>query len=68
MSKKVKIRTGYLVPIAVIDLSIKGLFIYDIDSNWDDETIEEFLIEQGRHLSNCSWGVFDGEIVDLRNE
>ena len=59
---------SYLVPMAVIDQSINGLFFYDIESDWNDERIEEYLREQGRHPSNCSWGVFDGEIVDLRGE
>jgi len=59
---------GYIVTIAVIDQSINALFIYDIDSDWNNEETEEFLISQGRHLSNCSWGLFDGEITDLRGE
>lgn len=59
---------GHIVPIAVIDQSINGLFLYDIDSDWNDEEIENFITSQGRHLSNCSWGIFDGKIVDLRNE
>jgi hypothetical protein len=59
---------SYIVPIAVIDQSVNGLFLYDIDSNWDSEKIEEFINSQGHHLSNCSWGVFDGQTIDLRNE
>ena len=54
--------------IAVIDLSCRGLFIYDVPKDFDIEQIEEFLHEKGGHLSNCSWGEFDGEIVDLREE
>jgi hypothetical protein len=59
---------GYLIPVACIDQSVNGLFLYDVDCDWSAERIEEFLIEQGRHISNCSWGIFDGEITDLRNE
>jgi len=54
--------------IAVIDHSVNGLFIYSVDENFNEEKIEEFLTEQGRHISNCSWGEFDGEIIDLTNE
>lgn len=57
--------------IAVIDQSVSVLFLYilpfHIDEN-DTEAIEEFITAQGRHLSNCSWGMFDEEITDLRNE
>lgn len=58
--------TGYLVPIAVIDQSMNALFIYEIDSDWNSEQVEKFITSQGRHLSNCSWGIFDGEIIDDR--
>lgn len=54
--------------IAVLDHSINALFIYDVPKEFDVEQMEEFLHEQGRHLSNCSWGEFDGTITDLRNE
>lgn len=54
--------------IAVIDQSVNGLFIYTVPEDFDNEQIEDFLDIQGRHLSNCSWGEFDGEIVDLTNE
>lgn len=59
---------GYLIDVAVIDSSVTGLFLYHVDSDWNDEAIEEFLHSQGRHLSNCSWGVYDGEIIDLRDD
>ena len=59
---------GYIVPLAVIDQSVNALFIYDIDSDWNNDETEAFLVSQGRHLSNCSWGVFDGEITDLRGD
>ena len=59
---------GYIVPIAVIDCSISSLFIYNIDSDWTCEDVEHFLNTQGRKLNQCSWGVFDGEITDLRDE
>jgi hypothetical protein len=49
--------------IAVIDSSTLGLFIYDVDKNFDSEQIEEFINKQGHHLSNCSWGEFEGEII-----
>ena len=54
--------------IAVIDLSVVGLFIYDVNPLFGSEEIEDFIHSQGHHLSNCSWGAFDGEIVDLRDE
>jgi hypothetical protein len=52
--------------IAVIDLSVPSLDIYDVPKEYDSEEIEEFLREKGYHLSNCSWGVFQGEINDHR--
>lgn len=54
--------------IAVIDSSVNGLFIYDIPKDFNTESIEEFMHQQGRHLSNCNWGEFDGEIIELTNE
>lgn len=53
--------------IAVIDLSTSSLCIYDVPEDYDSEQIEEFIYEEGHHLSNCSWGEFDGEINDYRN-
>jgi len=53
--------------IAVIDLSTLALCIYDVNDDMDSEEIEEFIHGQGHHLSNCSWGEFDGEINDYRN-
>jgi len=54
--------------IAVIDLSIPSLTIYDVDENWSCEEIEEHLYtDRGHNLGNCSWGVFEGEINDTRN-
>lgn len=55
-----------MIAIAVIDLSISGLFIYDVPEDFDSEQIEDFINSQGHHLSNCSWGCFDGDITDLR--
>tara|TARA_R110000787_G_scaffold71266_6_gene158708 strand:- start:85 stop:270 length:186 start_codon:yes stop_codon:yes gene_type:complete len=52
--------------IAVIDLSTNGLFLYSVPKEFGAEAVEEFIIGQGHHLSNCSWGEFDGDIVDLR--
>lgn len=54
--------------IAVIDLSYPSLFLYTINKNWDNDKIEKFIYLQGHKLSNCSWGVFDGEILDLRTK
>ena len=59
---------GYLVPIAVIDSSITSLFLYEIDSDWNHEQVETYLYAQGRKPSNCSWGVIDGTIIDLRED
>lgn len=52
--------------IAVIDHSINGLFIYNVDKDFDSNSIEVVLHEQGHRLSNCIWGEFDGQINDLR--
>ena len=52
--------------IACIDQSVNGLFIYAVPTHFDNDDIEGFLTAEGRHLSNCSWGEFDGDIVDLR--
>ena len=54
--------------IAVIDLSNASLSIHDVDDDLDCEGIEEALRALNYHLSNCSWGAFDGTINDLRNE
>ena len=56
------------ISIAVIDLSTASLDIYDVPCAFDSEQIEEFLREKGFHLSNCSWGEFQGEINDHRKE
>lgn len=52
--------------IAVIDLAVKGLFLYRVDESLTSEEIEIEINKKGHHLSNCSWGEYDGEIVDLR--
>ena len=54
------------VAIAVIDMSTLTLHIHNTPERWDSEETEEFLRESGYHLSNCSWGEFDGEIHDER--
>lgn len=54
--------------IAIIDLSNTSLTIIDVDDKLNSEEIEEILIEKGFHLSNCSWGAFDGIINDERDE
>jgi hypothetical protein len=54
------------VAIAIIDMSTSTLTILDVPAKWDCEETEEFLDENGYHLSNCSWGEFDGEIHDDR--
>lgn len=54
--------------IAVIDQSVSGLFLYTVEEHWDSVETEEFIHSQGHHISNCSWGVFDGQIVDLRDD
>lgn len=53
--------------IAVIDHSTNSLFIYDINEKFTTEQIEKFLDKKHHHLSNCSWGEFDGEIIDNRD-
>lgn len=52
--------------LAVIDQSVNGLFIYDIEPGLCNEEIEEVIASNGHHLSNCSWGEFDGKIEDQR--
>lgn len=52
--------------IAVIDLSNSTLSVHDVDSSLDSEGIEDALRELGYHLSNCSWGAFDGVVLDYR--
>tara|TARA_R110000772_G_scaffold17332_9_gene48392 strand:+ start:638 stop:844 length:207 start_codon:yes stop_codon:yes gene_type:complete len=52
--------------IAVIDMSTSTLDILSVPTGWGFEETEEFLMEQGYHLSNCSWGAFNGEINDKR--
>ncbi len=57
-----------MIAIAVIDQSINGLFLYDVPEDYTSEEINNYIESQGRQLSLCTWGVFDGEIVDLRDE
>lgn len=52
--------------IAVIDLSIATLTILNVPDSWVAWEIEEELRNKGFHLSNCSWGAFDGHINDER--
>ena len=54
--------------IAIIDLSFGTLTILEVPTNLDSEQTEELLREKGFDLSNCSWGAFDGEIRDERND
>ena len=54
--------------LAVIDQSVNGLFIYDIEEGLSNDEIETFIHSKGHHLSNCEWGEFDGQIEDQRNE
>ena len=57
-----------MIAIAVIDQSINGLFLYQVPEHYTSEEINNYIESQGRQLSLCTWGVFDGEIVDLRDE
>ncbi len=57
-----------MIEIAVIDQSINGLFLYKVPEHYDSSQINEYIESQGRQLSLCTWGVFDGEIIDLRDE
>lgn len=52
--------------IAVIDLSVTTLTIYDVPDKWGSEEIEWFLQEEGYRINEISWGAFDGEINDKR--
>ena len=54
------------VAIAVIDLSVTTLTIYDVPAIWDSEEVEGFLQEKGYRMSQISWGEFDGTINDER--
>lgn len=56
-----------VINIAVIDLSVSGLYLYNVPREFDSEQVEEFITSQGHHMSNCSWGEYNGGIVDLRN-
>ena len=58
--------TGYIVPIAVINSNTLQLEIHDVDSDWDSERIEEFIESKGHKISECNWGIFDGNINDYR--
>ena len=53
--------------IAVIDLTINELFIYDVPEENTNEQTEEFIMSK-HHLNSCSWGVINGTINDLRND
>ena len=54
--------------IAVIDQSMNAVFLYSVPDTHHTDEIEEFIEKQGRDLSFCTWGEFDGYLVDLRNE
>ena len=52
-----------------IPFNIERVFwIYDVPGNWDKDRCEAFVDEQGHHLSNSDFGMFDGEVMDLRDE
>ena len=57
-----------LVAVAVIDLSVGGLSIYDIPDGLSSEDAEDVLIAKGHKMSQCSWGYFDGKIEDNRSD
>jgi hypothetical protein len=54
--------------IVVIDQSTKDVFLYSVPDTHHTDEIEEFIEKQGRNLSFCIWGEFDGGLFDLRNE
>ena len=58
------------VAVAVIDRSVSSLFVYDVPEyiTRDESLLDDYLTKNGRKTSQCSWGVFDGNIEDLRHD
>lgn len=66
--KKIIMNEQILVAVAVIDMSVGGLSIYDLPDGLSSEEAEDILIKKGHKMSCCSWGYFDGKIEDNRND
>lgn len=65
--EKTEYNCDELDAVAIIDMSNSSLTIIDVPTCMDSEETELYLDAQGFHLSNCSWGVFDGVIHDERD-
>jgi len=52
------------INIAVMDYSTCSVTLLSPElPNEDSETVEEFLVSEGYHLSNCSWMTTENEIT-----
>jgi hypothetical protein len=52
------------INIAVMDYSTCSVTLLSpILESGDSEVIEEFLVSEGYHLSNCNWMVTENEIT-----
>ena len=58
--------SGVMEAIAVIDMNLCSLYIYDVPEEWGTEEIESHIVSEGHQLSTSSWGTFDGVVNDLR--
>ncbi len=60
---------GEYIAIAIIDLSTGTLHIYDVPESFNSEQTEAYIEKKLDHrIKNISWGQFDGEINDHRND
>lgn len=53
--------------IAVIDMEMSVLYIYDVPKAWGTEETEAFIESKNHRLSTSTWGAFDGVIADNRD-
>jgi len=58
---------GYLITILVTDSHFDDVFVYEIDSDWNDEAIWDFLHSKGHSWMNTNYTPFKRIIVKDNN-
>ena len=54
--------------LVVLDLSDTSVHIYDIDSDYEPEDMEDLLSDLGHHPSNCSWMCGENVAIEYHRE
>ncbi len=52
--------------IAVIDMEMSNIYIYNVPKEWGTEETEKFIGDKGHELSTSTWGAFTGYVLDRR--